>query len=66
MIYAREHDKYRYTADILARHLAELSDAEYLRELAMVFSGGGPVSYVTSTRLLSIAATCAENKETSE
>lgn len=66
MIYARHNEKYRITARILAEHLAGLSEAEFLHEIAEIFHGGGPVGYVVSTRLLSIATKCKANEEVSE
>ena len=66
MIDARQNGKDRLTQRIQAANLVLLSDAEFLRVVAKIFVGGGPVDEVACARLLSIAATCEENEEASE
>lgn len=65
MIHARQSRKSSITQHVLAGYLAELSDAEFLRELSSVFSGG-PVGIVIAARLLHISMKCDANEEASE
>jgi hypothetical protein len=66
VIYARYNGKGPLTSRILAEHLAGLSEAEFLHELAAIFRDGGPAGYVISARLHELAATCEANEEASE
>lgn len=64
MINARQNDS--PFVRFVITYLANLSDAEFLNEIAAVSGGGGPVGYLVRGRLLRIAARCDAIEEASE